>query len=76
MTALGNCPDCNTPLERVRGRRSRTFSIWCWKCQRTMRMGEAVRAKREALANEPPLPDTPSERSDATVRGLTEGSDA
>ena len=39
----GVCPDCGTELTSLRGRRSGRRFLWCWKCERALRPGEAPR---------------------------------
>lgn len=41
------CPDCGTDLTPVRGRRGSSY-LHCWRCDRPMRPGEALAAKRTA----------------------------
>lgn len=42
------CPDCSTELTPLRQRRTNRVALWCWKCERYLRPGEALRARREA----------------------------
>jgi hypothetical protein len=45
---LGVCPDCGTELTPVRGRRGSRY-VWCWKCERALRPGEARRARLDSV---------------------------
>lgn len=47
MSAL-RCPDCGTELTPVRGRGRRSKYLHCWRCDRAMRPGEELAAKRAA----------------------------
>lgn len=63
---LPSCPDCGTELTRIPNRsigRTRRggvagYSMWCWKCERYLRLGEQRRAE-DTLRTDPPVTDTP-----------------
>jgi hypothetical protein len=62
QSGSSRCPDCSTELTPIR-RRGKRF-MWCWKCQRALRLYEVRAAKRIARSGRTLVSAPPSEEPD------------